>query len=342
MCLLVVSVNQRTDLPFLCMHNRDEDLSRPTVMPDPLMQTEIIYGHDALYKGSTWMGLNRRKGLFACLNNVRNKHYEEPDKAQRVSRGLLVQRFLTAPFLSVDDTKENKTTTEKGQAVVHQLGGHFPGFSMLHADLFLPAPVRCMLLSNRPHPASFGEDFKGGADVAAHVVVPDGCHAMSNGHFDDISWPKVKYVKDKVGEIIDKFPPLPSDPTEEKAAILALVELLAVPMSFEAAFDASLLPDFSFSSLPPDKEAANQRVFIPHVRGKAIPPLELSGTRSQTLVLRTAKHVYFFCRSTDDYPTMGKWIYSMDAIPATPSPVEVAAPKQFCVTGKRNAEEAGV
>lgn len=349
MCLIVVSVNQRDDLPFVCMHNRDEDLSRATVMPDPLLQPEVIFGSDKLFPGSTWMGLNRRKGYFACLNNVRSKHFTEP-LANRTSRGLLVQTFLTAPFLTVDEKQDEQqqqlmpATTraaKKLNAVIQPLGGQFPGFSMLHCNLFTALPLRCMLLSNRPHPPLFGDEFKGSSNMGGHAVIPDGCHAMSNSFFDDFSWPKVSYIRKEVNKIIAEWPPFPTDPSKEEAAVLAFVSSLVVPMSAIASFDSSMLPDLSFSPLDAERESANQRVFIPHNHGKALPPLEASGTRSQTLVLRTRKHVYFFCRSTDDFPNVGEWIYSRDIISAAPSSVELAPLPQFLATGKPTVE-AGV
>uniref|UniRef100_A0A0G4H8V0 Uncharacterized protein n=1 Tax=Chromera velia CCMP2878 TaxID=1169474 RepID=A0A0G4H8V0_9ALVE len=275
MCILGLSVNQRDDIPFVCIHNRDEDLSRPTVPPCPSQQTDLIYGFDKKYTSSTWMGLHRQKGLFACVNNFRSKH-PMPSKELRGSRGVLVQRFLQDPSFCQSLKRNTQTPTD--------LEGHFPGFSIVHGDLSQGQTAKVFLTSNRPHPQLFASDPDSNSK-ALTAQIPKGAHAMSNGSFDDVSWPKVLFLKTEVSRIVENFPKLDTEDAKKEADQVMRL-----------------------------KEIANQKVFIAHDCGKALPPLQESGTRSQTIVVRTRSREYFFFRSTDEYPKIGDWIWTQDEL----------------------------
>jgi len=142
---------------------------------------------------------------------------------------------------------------------------------------------------------------------AQTICIENGIHGFSNGFFDDDSWPKVKWLKEQLAKELASVQI--SSSSDEKECIQQLVDRLGNALSNTSPFPIETLPDPSFSPLSPDKEIANQRVFIPHNHRQAEPPLEQSGTRCQTILVRTKSRAYMFYRSTDDYPEkIGEWL----------------------------------
>ena len=89
MCILGLLLGLRPDLPFLCIHNRDESFMRPVEAPDGA--SRILFGRDVT-AGGTWMGFNRDTGVFVSLTNVARRRDAPPGV---VSRGQLVMDLLT-------------------------------------------------------------------------------------------------------------------------------------------------------------------------------------------------------------------------------------------------------
>lgn len=90
MCLLLLALDARPDLPLVLAANRDEFYDRPTA-PSAWWPGShgILAGRD-LRQGGTWLGVTRR-GRLAALTNIREPSRFDPAAP---SRGLLVRGFL--------------------------------------------------------------------------------------------------------------------------------------------------------------------------------------------------------------------------------------------------------
>ena len=80
------------------------------------------------------MGMNRDRGYFTALTNVRSRFQLSP--CEPTSRGILVKRFLTtAPSSFSDDERQHMAL-------------NLAGFNAIHADLF-SEEVKATYLTNR-------------------------------------------------------------------------------------------------------------------------------------------------------------------------------------------------
>jgi uncharacterized protein with NRDE domain len=73
------------------VHNREEDLARPTLPPAP--GATLLAGQDA-ERGGTWFGIDPASGRFAAITNIRHSGFPSVGKEEAVSRGELVRAWL--------------------------------------------------------------------------------------------------------------------------------------------------------------------------------------------------------------------------------------------------------
>jgi uncharacterized protein with NRDE domain len=167
MCLILVAVATRPDLPIVLAANRDEFLDRPTA---PLGWWEdrpgILAGRD-LKRGGTWLGVTRGGRLAAVTN------YREPGAHRRgaPSRGDLVTDYLIG-----DDAPEEWLARLTDRA------GAYNGFNLLVGDA-----GGIWWFSNR------------GGDPSR---LEPGVHGLSN-HLLDTPWPKVARGRARLMALLD-------------------------------------------------------------------------------------------------------------------------------------------
>lgn len=90
MCLVLIDWQPKKDNWLNLVSNRDEFFDRPTLPLQSWKQTPNLYaGIDVEHHGS-WLGVNKDKGRFAILTNVRTKGAVKNGK----SRGKLVKHVL--------------------------------------------------------------------------------------------------------------------------------------------------------------------------------------------------------------------------------------------------------
>jgi uncharacterized protein with NRDE domain len=175
MCLILLSLRDRPDLPLAVAANRDEFYDRPTA-PAGFWRDErgILAGRD-LQCGGTWLGVTRRGRLAALVN------YREPpaSRPERRSRGMLVTDFLRSE-------RTGEEFLEQLRIEAHA----FSGFSMIFGSV-----ESLYFFSNR------GE---------AEPLLGPGIHGQSN-HLPNMSWPKVDRGKDAMKEALNSRDENPQD-----------------------------------------------------------------------------------------------------------------------------------
>ncbi|PTX60272.1 uncharacterized protein with NRDE domain [Melghirimyces profundicolus] len=161
MCLILLALRVRPEIPLIVAANRDEFLDRPTdparFWPDA---PRILAGRDRV-GGGTWLGVTR-EGRFAALTNYRDP--SEP-RSGKESRGRLVRDYLADDFLPVEYLRR-----------VAEERDRYPGFNLLVGN-----PGELWYYSNR-------------ADWI--TPVKPGIHGVSNA-FLNTPWTKV--VRGKQG-----------------------------------------------------------------------------------------------------------------------------------------------
>jgi uncharacterized protein with NRDE domain len=175
MCLIVIGIGLRADVPLMLAANRDEFFARPTqaadFWPDAV---HVLAGRD-LEQGGTWLGLTRA-GRIAAVTNYREGG--RPRTGKR-SRGWLVRDFLTSgagPELYL----------EQVQGTSHE----YDGFNLL-----LGTADGLHYYSNRAGNA---------------MPLSPGVHGLSN-HLLNSPWPKVERAKARMTTLADA----PRDALEE-------------------------------------------------------------------------------------------------------------------------------
>ena len=165
MCLLGLLLHVCTDIPFLAIHNRDEFIDRPVDHPVILHEEDdIIFAKD-LEKGGTWLGYNRRTGVFAALTNVRDR---SAGISSPTSRGQLVLSILRGDGANGPTLYEMRQSCdaatadgiEKGSIApskaLHGIGRldlrhEYAGFNLVVADLSKPdSDISAFFVTNRP------------------------------------------------------------------------------------------------------------------------------------------------------------------------------------------------
>ena len=167
MCLIMLALGMREDLPFMLAANRDEFHDRPA---DPLGawagQPDVVGGRDR-EKGGGWLAVHRA-GRFAAVTNVRDPARRHPGPR---SRGALVGDFVTGAGGCADEAAH--------EAVAR--GAAFDGFNLLLAD------------------------HSGTWYASNRVGVPErlgrGIHGLSN-HRLGTPWPKVRRARAATGDAL--------------------------------------------------------------------------------------------------------------------------------------------
>lgn len=164
MCLILLALHARPDLPLIIAANRDEFYARPTapaaLWPDA---PQVLAGRD-LQEGGTWLGITR-SGRWAAVTNFREA---APPRPGASSRGRLVGDFLLGHL-----------TPAEYLAGVRRHGDDYNGF-----NLFLGDPDEVYWFSNRAPAHS----------LSARPLEP-GVYGLSN-HLLDTPWPKVEHGKE--------------------------------------------------------------------------------------------------------------------------------------------------
>jgi uncharacterized protein with NRDE domain len=162
MCLIVVAVRLRADVPLMLAANRDEFFARPTQQahfwPDA---PQLLAGRDG-EQGGTWLGITR-SGRIAAVTNYRDGTGR---RASGRSRGWLVRDYLMSeepPQRYLED--------------VHADREHYDGFNLL-----VGSQHGLLHYSNRN-----GKITGLGAGV----------HGLSN-HLLNTPWPKVEQAKSRL------------------------------------------------------------------------------------------------------------------------------------------------
>ena len=176
MCLIVVGIGLRPDVPLMLAANRDEFFARPTQAADFWPDADDVLAGRDLEQGGTWLGLTRG-GRLAALTNYREGG--RPRTGTR-SRGWLVRDFLVSdaepgPYLG------------RVQDAAHR----FDGFNLL-----LGGREELHYYSNR------------GGDP---MPLSPGVHGLSN-HLLDSPWPKVERAKARLADLADA----PGDALDER------------------------------------------------------------------------------------------------------------------------------
>lgn len=246
MCLAALAIDHSRRFPLVMAANRDEFFERPTSRLGwwtPLgSDTEILSGRD-LSAGGTWFGLTAA-GRLGLLTNIRDPARQDP---QAPSRGRIIPDWLT-------------TTTSPDRFWVRAaLTGH-NGFNLIAADF------------------SRGDCWWISSARASPTRLESGVFALSNGLLDE-PWPKVRRLKQQLGEAILRATEAPS--TTPGSDALAQVLLGALT-------DATPAPDDELPStgVPLDLERVLSPAFIRTPDGRY-------GTRSSTVLIteRIGRHL---------------------------------------------------
>jgi uncharacterized protein with NRDE domain len=167
MCLIVVGMGLRPDVPLMLAANRDEFFARPTQAADFWPDaSQVLAGRD-LEQGGTWLGLTRG-GSIAALTNYREGG--QP-RIGTHSRGWLVRDFLVSGAEPGAYLRQVRDSSQR-----------YDGFSLLFGN---SRAMYCY--SNR-----------GGEPMP----LSPGVHGLSN-HLLDSPWPKVERAKLRMTALVD-------------------------------------------------------------------------------------------------------------------------------------------
>lgn len=166
MCLIVLAVGQRPDLPLVLAANRDEFHRRPAQAARWWTDKPDILGGRDLQAGGTWLALHR-SGRFATVTNYRDA---QPSAAGFRSRGELVTGFLESELAPLDFING---VEEEAYAGFNLIVGH--GRSIAY-------------LSNRE---------------PGHRELGAGIYGLSNALLDG-DWHKVRRSKQRLEELLNQ------------------------------------------------------------------------------------------------------------------------------------------
>lgn len=261
MCLLGLIF---TSEGFVCLHNRDEDLSRPT---QPLaFHGSLLYSKDERAGGS-WMGLNAATGVFVALTNRRR--VVEPSETVKISRGQLVIHLLSG---AVDLSLLAAAADVHVDGSSIDLGYVYGGFNIIISSLYTDIPC-VMLLTN---------DFPLLRERSHAWVqhVRQGIHAMSNSFFNDDSWAKVRHLKSSIPRLATLVASrsVPGHPLSDVLKLSSTIMNDPTPLP-----ESAVMSDLAWSPLPPSEELYLQRHLF-------FSPVSLAGcleaTQCTTVVLK--------------------------------------------------------
>lgn len=261
MVLIIKGSNSRCR--FIVLHGRDEDLRRPAT--DASLSHNLICGRDLQAKG-TWAGLNVQSGNCAALTNGRDPHTTATAAVQfPLSRGALVM-----------DTLLGLPAAQR-----HLYGP----FNLVHFNAFDPhVPDVHYMASDAVHDT---------------VLQGRGVHALSNSFLNDMTWPKVCWLRTQ-GQLLlqdlDEGRLVLPDSEEELATSDLLRRITGILSRTEAIQEEEVQMeenkvDEDSRELPEREIELRRTVFI---------RLPDYGTRSQTAVIGGDDYVFYLYRRVDE------------------------------------------
>lgn len=271
---MAIALGCSQEFPFILLHNRDEEYSRPTGQPELLH--DGIYCQKDLLAGGTWMGLNVHTGALAALVNVRGR---EMMPASRVSRGQIVSEILRGAEVS------SRSECYK--------------YSILRSDNIFPqrgqvprvfwetcVPGRC------EHDSTW--------ERVSREVSSGSVYSRSNERTSDLMeglWKKTDWLRCKVAQEIASAEPTCVGREGARSLAASLGRLLSTRCDFARAE----LGSFDFSPHSEEMELLLQRG--PFVDASAV-SVNPDGTRQQTVVICCAstREVYYFTRDSTGVP----------------------------------------
>nr|POF13172.1 uncharacterized protein CFP56_10320 [Quercus suber] len=178
MCISILST-AHPEYPYILLSNRDEFVKRPTAQAHwwDLPDEHVLGGRDLQREErGTWLGVTRQ-GRIAVLTNFRE---EGVDVQKGKSRGGIVNSYLTTSPASEETAEEfvDRIIRDTG---IHNVGGFSLLFGQLRAGLGDTAPG-LSIVSNRTASAQ---------DLTKLAKRSGETHGLSNGHYGDLTWPKV-------------------------------------------------------------------------------------------------------------------------------------------------------
>lgn len=168
MCLIFLSLKSHSSYKLIVAANRDEFYNRKTADADYWQDYPHVLGGRDLDAGGTWLGMSKA-GKISMVTNFRDF---KNIKTQAPSRGHLVSDYLIG-----NDTPE----TFLQKLVPH--ANRYNGFNLINGSA-----EELWYFSNYGH--------------GMQRLVP-GVYGLSN-HLLETPWPKVKMIKKRMGEIINR------------------------------------------------------------------------------------------------------------------------------------------
>lgn len=174
MCLALIAVGAREDLPLVIAANRDEFHARPAAPAAFWKEAPGLLAGRDLSAGGTWLGVTR-SGRVAFLTNHRDPRSHREGAP---SRGAIV-----AEFLKGEEPPEDFLRRKEREAASYN------GFHLVVGDF-----LDLWYFTN--------------TDGSARRLAP-GVHGISNGPVDE-PWPKVTRSTARLARLLDgSFPPGP-------------------------------------------------------------------------------------------------------------------------------------
>nr|POF04035.1 uncharacterized protein CFP56_21791 [Quercus suber] len=238
MCIAILST-AHPDYPYILLSNRDEFVKRPTAQAQwwDLPDEHVLGGRDLQRaERGTWLGVTRQ-GRIAVLTNFRE---EGVDVEKGKSRGGIVNSYLTAPTRSAETPEEfvNRLIRDTG---IHNVGGFSLLFGQLRPghDHTFPG---LSIVSNRTSSAQ---------DLTKIAKSRGETHGLSNGHYGDLTWPKVVHGEECLRQAIK------TDLEHNEG---------------EAEFIESLFGILSIDTLPKPQHGENWQTYIRQLRNSIFIP----------------------------------------------------------------------
>lgn len=172
MCLILIAVEIRPELPLFVAANRDEYYKRPTQKAGFWKDSPQILGGKDMKAGGSWFGITRH-GRIAAVTNFRDPSSKITNSP---SRGMLVRDFL----LGKDEPEDYLSGLE-------ERADEFNGYNIV-----VGVRQRLFWYSNRGGPKRF---------------LGPGIYGISN-HLIDTPWPKVEKLKQAFFRLLSKGAPI--------------------------------------------------------------------------------------------------------------------------------------
>ena len=326
MCIIALALKAHEEFPFILAHNRDEACDRPTEPPrvHPGLQ---LFSRD-LVAGGTFLGLELRSLAFGAITNVRSAAARP---AGSRSRGDLIPAVLS------------------GRTIAELSGTDYTAFNLWHGTVQPPMAVLSRSWPDEAEPSGwrYAQSRLPEGEVVALSNEP-----VSDLHPGDWEWPKTRFMRMRVAELLQSLP----DGASAETIRDALGALLSTQLELS---ESELSNQLSSSPLPRWREHALQEgPLVSKIRHAALaqahgePGTEAYGTLCQTVLVSCARTrtVYFFYRhmhaAGDDEPQEWQvWAQAWSPWDVGGQPCVSAGepgPKENPVGGRGGAEGAAM